>query len=72
MSIIVELLIGVIVGLTGAGGSIFAVPLFILLLDLPVNDAIGVSLGAVCITEVVGVMLRCQQQDKISPGSQDC
>ena len=63
MTIAVGLLIGLILGLTGAGGSIFAVPLFILLLNLSVNDAIGVSLGAVSITAVVGVMLRCKQQD---------
>jgi uncharacterized membrane protein YfcA len=63
MTIAVGLLIGLILGLTGAGGSIFAVPMFILLLGLSVNDAIGVSLGAVSITAVVGVMLRCKQRD---------
>jgi len=44
VSILIGLLIGLILGLTGAGGSIFTVPLLILLLDLPINDAIGIAL----------------------------
>ncbi len=63
MIITVGVFIGLILGLTGAGGSIFAVPLFILLLGLPVNDAMGVSLGAVSITAVVGVLLRLRENE---------
>lgn len=63
MTILVGLIIGLVLGLTGAGGSIFAVPLFILLLDLSINDAMGVSLGAVSVAALVGVLLRNNQRD---------
>jgi uncharacterized membrane protein YfcA len=56
MSIAIGLVIGLILGLTGAGGSIFAVPLLILLLDLPINDAIGIALGAVAASAVIGTV----------------
>ncbi|HCE7898212.1 sulfite exporter TauE/SafE family protein, partial [Pseudomonas aeruginosa] len=38
--------LGLLLGLTGAGGSLVALPL-LLSLHLPLRDAIGVSLGAV-------------------------
>ena len=56
MSVIIGLLIGSVLGLTGAGGSIFAVPLLILLLDLPINDAIGIALGAVAVSAFLGTI----------------
>ena len=56
MSVIIGLLIGSVLGLTGAGGSIFAVPLLILLLDLPINDAIGIALGAVAVSALMGTI----------------
>jgi len=63
MTIAVGLIIGLVLGLTGAGGSIFAVPLLILLLDLSVNDAMGVSLGAVSLAALAGVLLRNNQRE---------
>ena len=56
VSILIGLLIGLILGLTGAGGSIFAVPLLILLLDLPINDAIGIALGAITFSALIGTI----------------
>ena len=54
MILVVGLIIGLVLGLTGAGGSVFAVPLLILLAKLPVNEAIGLALGAVSISALYG------------------
>lgn len=54
MLLAIGILIGLVLGLTGAGGSVFAVPLLILLAGLPIHDAIGISLGAVAITTLYG------------------
>lgn len=43
----VGIVIGLVLGLTGAGGSIFAVPLLITFGNLSLTDAMGISLGAV-------------------------
>ncbi len=43
----IGLLIGLVLGLTGAGGSVFAVPLLMLLAGQPMASAVGISLGAV-------------------------
>ena len=60
ISLLIGLLIGTVLGLTGAGGSIFAVPLLILLLDLPINDAIGIALGAVAVSAFIGTISNWQ------------
>jgi uncharacterized protein len=60
--ILVGVIVGLVLGLTGAGGSVFAVPLLVLLLGLPADQAIGVSLGAVCISAAFGVLLRLRSQ----------
>lgn len=52
MSILIGVFIGLVLGLTGAGGSVFAVPLLILLLDLSVNEAIGIAIGAVAVSAI--------------------
>lgn len=53
-------LLGLLLGLTGAGGSLVALPL-LLSLHLPLRDAVGVSLGAVALTALVGTLLRLRQ-----------
>ncbi|CAD5109306.1 sulfite exporter TauE/SafE family protein [Zestomonas carbonaria] len=53
-------LLGLLLGLTGAGGSLVALPL-LLSLHLPLRDAIGVSLGAVALTALVGAIPRARQ-----------
>ena len=52
MLLFIGLLIGLILGLTGAGGSVFAVPLLLLLGDMSMTDATGISLGAVAVTTI--------------------
>ncbi|WP_137818486.1 MULTISPECIES: sulfite exporter TauE/SafE family protein [unclassified Pseudomonas] len=52
--------LGLLLGLTGAGGSLVALPL-LLSLHLPLRDAIGVSLGAVALTALVGALPRARQ-----------
>lgn len=52
MLLSIGLLIGLILGLTGAGGSVFAVPLLLLLGGISMADATGISLGAVAATTI--------------------
>ncbi len=58
MALFVGVVIGVVLGLTGAGGSVFAVPLLINLLDLSMQQAAGLSLGAVAVSALFGVILK--------------
>ncbi|WP_163832635.1 sulfite exporter TauE/SafE family protein [Spartinivicinus ruber] len=62
LAIIVGILVGFMLGLTGAGGSIFAVPLFILVLSLSPNDAMGIALGAVSISAIVGILAKLNKR----------
>ena len=62
MSVLIGLIIGLVLGLTGAGGSIFAVPLLMLLLGLPINDAIGIALGAVAVSALIGTLSNWRAQ----------
>ncbi len=50
MLLLIGVVIGLILGLTGAGGSVFAVPLLLSLGDMSMVDATGISLGAVAAT----------------------
>ncbi|AOE83931.1 sulfite exporter TauE/SafE family protein [Pseudomonas sp. TCU-HL1] len=52
--------LGLLLGLTGAGGSLVALPL-LLSLHLPLRDAIGVSLGAVALSAAIGAIPRALQ-----------
>lgn len=63
MIIIVGILIGLVLGLTGAGGSVFSVPLLVGLLQLPPQQAIGVSLGAVAISAGYGALMRFKSRN---------
>lgn len=58
MTLLVGVLVGLVLGLTGAGGSVLAVPLFREVLDLPMNGAVGLSLGVVGIGATVGTLGR--------------
>lgn len=51
-------IVGFSLGLTGGGGSIFAVPLLIYGLGASVREAVGISLAAVGATALFGAMLR--------------
>ena len=63
MSYLVGIIIGTVLGLTGAGGSVFAVPLLMMLLGLPAQLAIGISLGAVSISALYGVLTRLKSKE---------
>lgn len=56
MLLLIGLFIGLILGLTGAGGSVFAVPLLLLLGGMSMADATGISLGAVAATTIYASM----------------
>jgi uncharacterized membrane protein YfcA len=58
MTWIVGIIIGLVLGLTGAGGSVFAVPLLIWVVGLEPSQAIGISLGAVAAGALFGVVAR--------------
>lgn len=54
MLLLIGLIIGLVLGLTGAGGSVFAVPLLMLLGGASMGDAVGISLGAVAASTLYG------------------
>lgn len=54
MILLIGFIIGLVLGLTGAGGSVFAVPLLMLLGGLTMPDAVGISLGAVAASALFG------------------
>lgn len=58
MLFIAGVIIGLILGLTGAGGSLFAVPLLGAFLDAPMVELTGISLGAVAVSAMLGVIQR--------------
>jgi uncharacterized membrane protein YfcA len=61
--IAVGLIIGSILGLTGAGGAAFALPLLILVVGLPVQQAIGLSLATVAMSAGYGAIRRLNSGD---------
>ncbi len=63
------LVIGVSLGLTGGGGSIFALPLLICGLGLPPRSAVAVSLAAVGVTAGFGAAMQLKAREiEILPG----
>lgn len=62
MIFVTGLLIGLVLGLTGAGGSVLALPLLMGLLGLSLPISAGLSLGAVAAAALLGVMLRYRSQ----------
>lgn len=65
----IGLVIGLMLGLTGAGGSVFAVPLLILLAKLPMNSAVAISLAAVAASTLYGSLHNWRKQQILwTPG----
>lgn len=61
--------VGFALGLTGGGGSIFAVPLLVYALSIPAHEAVGISLAAVGATAAVGVIQRLRRNEvEVSTG----
>ncbi|MDM3870695.1 sulfite exporter TauE/SafE family protein [Porticoccus sp. W117] len=62
MEALVGSVVGLVLGLTGAGGAIFAVPLFMLLLNYSPSYAAGISLGVVGFSALIGVLGRLRHK----------
>lgn len=61
-------IVGLALGLTGGGGSIFAVPLLVYGLSVPPREAVGISLAAVGMTAFVGAVERLRaRQVEVRP-----
>lgn len=59
----IGVIIGAVLGLTGAGGSVLAVPLLMLLLGLDPATATGLALGVVAISSAYGAIQRIQKKE---------
>ncbi|HYY30491.1 MAG TPA: TSUP family transporter [Chthoniobacterales bacterium] len=57
------MIVGVSLGLTGGGGSIFAVPLLTYGLGVPVGTALGLTLASVGATAGFGAALRLRARE---------
>lgn len=57
MAIALGVLVGLMLGLTGAGGSVIAVPLLIFALDLTLQQAAPVALLAACVAAAIGTVI---------------
>ncbi|SEM71810.1 sulfite exporter TauE/SafE family protein [Nitrosomonas marina] len=53
---------GIVLGLTGAGGAILAVPLLVFGLHMDMSEAVPVALLAVCISATVGALIGLKQK----------
>ncbi|MDG4595351.1 MAG: sulfite exporter TauE/SafE family protein [Candidatus Contendobacter sp.] len=62
-SLLFGLVVGFSLGLTGGGGSIFAVPLLVYGLAMPAHEAVGVSLAAVGATALGGAIVRLRKRE---------
>ncbi|HTQ99728.1 MAG TPA: sulfite exporter TauE/SafE family protein [Candidatus Acidoferrum sp.] len=58
MTLLIGIIIGAVLGLTGAGGSVLAVPLLAVFLKLPAAEATGISLGVVAASSAWGAIDR--------------
>ncbi len=61
LSVLFGLLVGLSLGVTGGGGSIFAVPLLVYGLSTTPREAVGMSLVIVGVTAFVGFLQRLRQ-----------
>lgn len=65
VAVLIGITIGLVLGLTGAGGSAVALPLLLLGLHLMPDVAAGFSLGAVALAAGIGVLLRAGKKQII-------
>ncbi len=63
LSLVFGAIVGLSLGLTGGGGAIFAVPLLVYGLDVPMRESVGISLAAVGATALVGFLRRWRLGD---------
>lgn len=62
ISILLGSVTGVVLGLTGAGGAILAVPLLIFGLHMTVAEAVPISLLSVCLSATIGALIGLKQK----------
>lgn len=62
MSCLLGSITGIVLGLTGAGGAILAVPLLIFGLHMNMSEAVPVALLAVCLSATVGALIGLKQK----------
>ena len=58
LGLIFGVIVGFSLGLTGGGGSIFAIPLLVYGIGTPMREAVGLSLAVVCATTLFGSLQR--------------
>ena len=63
ISVLFGLIVGFALGLTGGGGSMFAVPLLVYGMAMPAHQAVGVSLVAVGVTALSGALIRLRRHE---------
>jgi len=63
LGILFGVCVGFALGLTGGGGSIFAVPLLVYAMSVPAHEAVGISLAAVGTTAAVGMIQRLRRKE---------
>lgn len=59
----IGVLIGAVLGLTGAGGSVLAVPLLVMVLHLEPVSATGLALGVVAVSSIYGSAQRLRHRE---------
>lgn len=65
LTLLIGAAVGLVLGLTGAGGSLFAVPLLMLGLGLGATEATGLALGAVASSALWGVFQRLNRKEVV-------
>ncbi|MCA9090376.1 MAG: sulfite exporter TauE/SafE family protein [Planctomycetaceae bacterium] len=63
LTLVFGVVVGFTIGLTGGGGSIFAIPALTYGLGLPTHEAIGVSLMSVGATALIGAIQRLWRRE---------
>jgi hypothetical protein len=63
LGLAMALVVGLTMGLLGAGGSILTVPIFVYVLGFPVKEAIAMSLAVVGATSIVGALRHARMKN---------
>src|SRR5690349_9834061 len=63
IAIAIGVVVGLVLGLTGAGGSVLAVPLLMWALGWTLTESVPVALLAVCAAAVVGTMVAWRRAE---------
>lgn len=67
LALLIGMAVGLVLGLTGAGGSVLALPLLVMGLGLLPVQAAGVSLGVVALAALVGTALQWRARQVVWP-----